>query len=360
MPSSHYIINSKFSDSFRCQSIKSSFDLNEDHLKKEFNINIPIEEHDWSLGVICGGSGTGKSTLIKKVFPDAFIFSENSMQWKEPCFIDDFESDLSVKDITSLLNKVGFSIPHDWIKPYSALSTGQKMRACLCRSLLEHNDIIIFDEFTSVVDRKVAKICCIAVSKFVKRDKKKLIVVSCHKDILNWLEQDWVYDTDSFSFSRGCLRRRQEKIYIRKAKRSEYELFRKHHYMSATSSPAAVGFIAELDDKPVAYCSVIYQTGKTKNIFRLHRTITLPDYQGIGIGVKLTNFVAKFYKKQGRRLVRRTSHPAIINYCNNHPDWKFKGFVKFRTNIDQGFKNPFTGSVNRITAGFEYVGEPLA
>ncbi len=355
MPSAHYIVDSKFSDSFRCQSIKASFDLDKTHLKKEFDIDIPIEKIDWNIGVICGGSGTGKSTLIKHVFPNAYIFSEASMHWNSDCFIDDFKTDISVKEITALLNKVGFSIPHDWIKPYSVLSTGQKMRVCLCRSLLENDGIIIFDEFTSVIDRKIAKICCIAVSKFVKRDKKKLIVVSCHKDILDWLEQDWVYDTDTFSFSRGCLRRKPEKIYIRKATRKEYNLFRQFHYMNKTSSPAAVGYIAELDNKPVAYCSVLYQmNSRVKNIWRLHRTITLPDYQGIGIGVGLTNFVAGLYKKQGKRITRRTSHPAIINYCNQHKNWQFKGLVKFPTDKNKGKVN-YSQSFNRITAGFEYV-----
>lgn len=83
-----------------------------------------------------------------------------------------------------------------WLKPYNVLSNGEKMRVDLARALLE-KDFVVFDEFTSVVDRQVAKVACIAVNKAVKKTNKKFIAVSCHKDIIEWLQPDWIFDTDT-------------------------------------------------------------------------------------------------------------------------------------------------------------------
>ena len=58
----------------------------------------------------------------------------------------------------------------------------------------------MFDEFTSVVDRVVAKTASFAIQKAVRKMDKQFIAVSCHKDVTEWLQPDWVYDTDSNEF----------------------------------------------------------------------------------------------------------------------------------------------------------------
>jgi len=102
-----------------------------------------------------------------------------------------------------MFNSVGFSSPPSWLKPYHVLSNGEKMRVDLARSLLSKKDIVVFDEFTSVVDRNVAKITSFAVSKSVRKTKKQFVAVSCHFDILEWLEPDWVFNTNTMSFHMG-------------------------------------------------------------------------------------------------------------------------------------------------------------
>lgn len=74
------------------------------------------------------------------------------------------------------------------------------MRCDLARSILEDREIICFDEFTSVVNREVAKTASYAISKAIRRQQKKFIAVSCHRDIVDWLEPDWIYDTDEKHF----------------------------------------------------------------------------------------------------------------------------------------------------------------
>jgi len=73
------------------------------------------------------------------------------------------------------------------------------------RALLLEEPIIVFDEFTSVVDREVAKVSSFAIQKAVRRTKKKFIAVTCHYDIIDYLEPDWVLCTDDMSFSKKKL-----------------------------------------------------------------------------------------------------------------------------------------------------------
>lgn len=77
------------------------------------------------------------------------------------------------------------------------------MRVDIARALLLAQKIVVFDEFTSVVDRDVAKIASCAISKAIKRQNdKKFIAVTCHYDVVDWLEPDWVFCTDTMEFDR--------------------------------------------------------------------------------------------------------------------------------------------------------------
>ena len=100
-----------------------------------------------------------------------------------------------MKDIEQMFYAVGFGSVPSWLKPYSVLSNGEKMRVDLARALLEQ-DQVCFDEFTSVVDRQVAETMCIATNKAIKRTGKQFIAVTCHYDVLDWLEADWIFDTN--------------------------------------------------------------------------------------------------------------------------------------------------------------------
>src|SRR6185312_11561211 len=89
------------------------------------------------------------------------------------------------------------------------LSNGQKFRCELARLMLEDAELVIVDEFTSVIDRDAAKISSAAVAKALRRRKSpKLIALSCHYDVIDWLDPDWVFNTATMEFSRRLLRRR--------------------------------------------------------------------------------------------------------------------------------------------------------
>lgn len=198
MPSFNIVKEVKPNKTFRVSNVISNFDLDLKHIKEQFKGNIDIEGKDWNVGLIVGSSGTGKSTIAKECFPDAY--NSSTYEYKEKSVIDDMPKGKTVKDIEKTFTSVGFASPPSWLKPYSVLSNGEKMRVDLARNILDDKELIVFDEFTSVVNREVAKTSSYAISKAVRKQNKKFIAVACHRDIIEWLEPDWIYDTDTQSF----------------------------------------------------------------------------------------------------------------------------------------------------------------
>lgn len=198
MPTFNIVKKNTRNSSFRTQSIIDRYELNTKHENLELLGSIDIENKDWRVGVIVGSSGSGKSTIAKTLFPDDYI--EHYKYSDNVAVIDEMPKEKSIEEITEVFNSVGFGTSWSWLKPYSILSTGEKMRVDLARSLLENRERIVFDEFTSVVDRAVAKVASHCISKNIKRMNKQFIAVTCHRDIVDWLEPDWIYDSDERRF----------------------------------------------------------------------------------------------------------------------------------------------------------------
>ena len=99
--------------------------------------------------------------------------------------LDDFPEELETGEITKSLCSVGFASPPDWLKRYYCLSQGEKMRVDIARALCLDKPILVFDEFTSVVDRDIARVSAFAISKAVRRSNKKFIAVTCHYNVVD-------------------------------------------------------------------------------------------------------------------------------------------------------------------------------
>jgi len=168
-------------------------------LEKHFKGSFPIDANDWQIGVIIGRSGSGKTSITRQLFIDVYI---RGFEYTNKCVLDDFPQDLETNEITKMLCSVGFASPPDWPKSYDCLSQGEKIRVDVARALCLEKPLIVFDEFTSVVDREIAKVSALAISKAVRRSKKRFIAVTCHYDVVDWLEPDWVFCTDTMEFSR--------------------------------------------------------------------------------------------------------------------------------------------------------------
>jgi ABC-type ATPase with predicted acetyltransferase domain len=182
----------------RVQQVESLFDVplaERSEVHRDFN--LPITAKPWSIGLIAGPSGSGKTSLLRQLVPDA----PERFDWPDDkSVLDAFPQGLPIKEIVGMLSSVGFSSPPAWLRPYRALSNGEQFRVDVARRLLDDHAPIVIDEFTSVVDRTVAQVASAAIAKAVRRSEKMLIAATCHYDVIDWLDPDWILDTASGEF----------------------------------------------------------------------------------------------------------------------------------------------------------------
>ena len=192
MPNFNIIRKNNIEKTFRVAKVMGDFDVQIEHSNEHFEGNIELPDN-WNIGLICGGSGTGKTTIANELFYKNII---TTFEYDDKSVLDNMPKHIKTEDIEKMFYAVGFGSVPSWLKSYKVLSNGEKMRVDLARALLE-KDFIVFDEFTSVVDRQVAQTACIAINKAIKGTNKKFIAISCHKDIIEWLQPDWLFDTDT-------------------------------------------------------------------------------------------------------------------------------------------------------------------
>ena len=357
MPSFDIIKEVKPKQTFRVASVIGKFDLQSEHITEHFKGNIDINEN-WKIGLIVGKSGTGKTTIAKQLFEDAYI---TDFKYSAETVLDDMPKNCTLEQITNAFNSVGFSSPPSWLKPYCVLSNGEKMRVDLAKAILDEKKFFVFDEFTSVVDRNVAQIGSFAMQKAIRKSDKKFIAVTCHYDVQEWLMPDWVFNTDTMTFQsfEGQKKNRPEIKFeiFNTTDKTIWKMFAKHHYLSHSHNNAANVFIATVNDEIAGFISVFhFPHPKSKIIKQVHRLVILPDYQGVGIGLKLLNEVGNKYQKDGWRYTIITSAPSLINALKKSTKWICRSYGrKPPQNINTG--NPIstrkTDSSTRITASFE-------
>lgn len=318
----------------------------------EWNVDLPIEERQWKIGLIVGPSGCGKSTIARKVFDEKMV---NGFDWDEKKAVVSQFGEIPMKEVSSCLSAVGFSSPPSWLRPFHALSNGEQFRVTLARALACCEGVFCIDEFTSVVDRTVAQIGSAAVSKAVRNSSKQMVAVACHYDIIEWLQPDWVYEPVGNKFTWRSLRRRPSiKLEIKRTSSAAWEIFKSHHYLSSEINKAAGVFVAFVNGRPAAMSSALSFPHPTKPGFREHRTVCLPDFQGVGIGNALSEYVASLYS--AIKVYRSTtSSPSMIYHRAKSKLWKMTkapSFGAFHTKKE--LKK--TSSASRRTASFQWVG----
>ncbi len=358
MPRLDVVVDCPVYDSFRVQQVAGLFDVPlAERSEAKFSIEVPdLDADDWQVGLIVGPSGSGKSTVARELFGDKLY--ENRDWPTDKAVVDGF-GDISVKKVLALLTSVGFSSPPSWVKPYRVLSVGEQFRCDLARALAvgidsEEKQMVAFDEFTSVVDRQVAQIGSAAIARTIRKGRVncRFVAVTCHYDVAEWLEADWVLDMSTGECSRRRLRRPKIAIEVFRCHRDLWKLFKKHHYLSGSMSSASVNYVALLDGTPVAFCAVLGLLGHIGKR-RISRIVTLPDFQGIGIGMKLAEAVGEIYADQSIATHITASHPAVIGYCHNSPRWQ-----TLRVTRPVVAKNlAHASSYNRLTVSFAAVPE---
>ena len=149
-----------------------------------------LSDFKWNVGVLCGNSGSGKSTLLSTLGEP-----KNPIYDYSKSIISQFPH-MSEHDVCELLSSVGLSSVPVWLHKPNELSNGERARLDLCWILAnaKENEIILYDEFSSVINRAVAKSMSYALQRYVREKNLKIILASCHFDIIEWLNPDWVFN----------------------------------------------------------------------------------------------------------------------------------------------------------------------
>jgi len=377
MPCLDLVVDCPVHDSFRVQQIAGMFDVPlSERVAEHFRVDVPAASEDWRIGLIVGPSGSGKSTVARHAFANELYAGED---WPLDRAVVDCFDDLPVRKVVDLFTAVGFGSPPSWVKPYHVLSNGEKFRCDLARALAKgferariegrgssdqysildphHSPLSAFDEFTSVVDRNVAKVCSAAIAKGIRSGHIpcRFVAITCHYDVAEWLEPDWVLDMTTGELTRRRLRRPTIELGIRRCRPRAWQLFKRHHYLSGSLAAGARCYLATWNGTPVNFCATVPVITK-KNHRRFTRIVTLPDFQGIGIGMRVVAAVAALHRAEGHRINVTSSHPALITHCRSSSLWRAVNVKKTGGNRNSTRFPTYRTAAGRAVVSFEFIG----
>lgn len=361
------VLKSKVQKDEYTEYIQKCFDLKISDVSK---VCIPNKLHiekisHWNIGVICGASGSGKSTILKH------LAHKNGSDIARPSFdnnktlISNFDT-MTPKDATMLLSQMGLASVPTWIRPFNVLSNGEQYRASLAKAVSDAKDgeIIFVDEYTSVVDRNVAMSMSNALQKYIRKHNKKIILATCHYDIFEWLMPDWIYDLNKGgALEKGdYLRRPQIELQVYRTTCNTWDRFKKYHYMTAELNEAATCFVFTWNNKLVAFESILpLPNGSYKNAYREHRLVVLPDFQGLGLGIKISEWCGGILLNDGKTFYTKTVNPALGIYRQNSANWHQTGKYMKSEKAERCEKSyNMMGGLTRPSFCHKYVGEPIS
>ena len=363
-------------DSYRAARVKSLFNA-----ESGCNFDLIIDGVDlsgeWNIGVVVGPSGSGKTSIGKKIFSENKIVNlSDGWNYDRP-IVEDIAPEGDFNKVTGMLASVGLGDVPAWLRPFHVLSNGEQFRAGLARLICEKPDEIVIDEFTSVIDRQIAKIGAQAFRKAWRREnpKGKVVLLTPHYDVLDWLQPDWVIDTKTKTFTRGLLRQRPAiNLEIRKVDGSYWRYYKPHYYLDLPMPIAAEYFIGTVDGElacHLAVCPWFHLKG-----YRATRLVTMPEWQGAGVGTRFLNAIAQYHLDGNGRKGKQfptyfhTSHPQLCAALRRSDKWvqvsarlygenKARSIRTFgkaakaagRKDVGTGFGGHF-----RAIQGFKYVG----
>jgi tRNA(Met) C34 N-acetyltransferase TmcA len=140
--------------------------------------------------------------------------------------------------------------------------------------------------------------------------------------------------------------------------------------------PAAEYFIGTVEGELV--CHVAVCPFFTAKAYRATRLVVMPEWQGAGVGTKFLKWICEYHKQGNGRCNKKlptlfhTSHPQLIAYLKNSPDWVLKSQQMYggnkvksqrsiaKANIlkDESIGKNATGYGGHFRAvqGFKYIG----
>ena len=173
--------------------VQNNFDYEFTGESKVYPYELPqeLKNIDFKILVITGASGSGKSTLLKEFIQwGDYHYSSNSYDCNK-AIVSNFETPI---EASNKLSATGLNSLPVWCRTRNVLSVGEGFRADIAINLKSYT---IFDEFTSTIDRNVAKSTCNGLQRYIRENNlTNMIFCSCHKDFIPYLKPDIVIDLD--------------------------------------------------------------------------------------------------------------------------------------------------------------------
>ena len=332
--------------SYRAERVRSMFNATNDQATRfSLSADLPVDpDGDWQIGVIAGPSGSGKTSIGNLLWGGGYVYNPDGMWSATDPIVDEIARGVTgaFDNVVGSLSSAGLGDVPAWLRPYPVLSTGQRFRADLARILAERPERVVVDEFTSVVDRQIACVGAGAFAKTWRRGPGKVVLLTCHYDVLDWLEPDWVFDTATRRFHTNASREKEGEspwkrprvdVDIRVGGWDLWPLFKPHHYLDSGPMPFGHCAVAFVDGEPVAHVGRSYKNvpvgGRTYVEARMSRLVVFPEWQGAGVGMRLLNTVAQASfegrgTSGGRRMTTQfhTSHPGLCAALQRSPYWR--------------------------------------
>lgn len=371
-------------NSYRAARVKSLFNA-ESGCNFDLDAGLDIDDGDWQIGVVVGPSGSGKTSLGRQIFAagDAAFWQP---EWPaDKPIIDAIAPTGDFDAVTGALAAVGLGSVPSWLRPYAVLSNGERFRADLARLVCEQPAETVVDEFTSVVDRQIARFGALAFAKAWRRTTGcRVALLTPHYDVIEWLEPDWVFDTarpaaDAFARGRGLWRRPRFELEIWQTDWRYWPEFEPHHYLKLPLMPAAKCYVGAVEGERVCHLAMSSIWCGAGIEGRACRLVVKPEWQGAGVGLRFLNWVCQAQlegsdaaRLPGRKLTTlfHTSHPGLAAALRRDRAWrqtraslygdnKLKSRASLRRTGTHGVGAGYGGHF-RAVQGFRYVGPPAA
>ena len=342
-------LKSDVAKSFRCTKAANSLDI--DAEKKSVH-HLRIEGADivspFNVGLIVGASGSGKTTLAQQVYGvDCF---RPLLDLSQPV-IDQLPAELSYDECAGILAGVGLTSVPCWIRPAYTLSNGQRARAEAALQMAHLSEgVAVIDEWTSVVDRTVAKVMSHCIQKHARKAGRRVVLLSCHYDVIDWLDPDWVIDCNRQEFidRRSVRRGRTESLTfdLREVDRASWRYFSKYHYLSETLPGGHIKTFGLFHgDEQIGFqCFANYVPHRKgdKSPMKMHsnRTVIHPDYAGLGLGIKVINASSMVMESMGYRVMAKYSSTPVYLSMKRYPCWQL-------LKVERNTSPMITGNIQR-------------
>lgn len=191
-------LESKIENDSYTQFLFDNYDI-QNREKTVTEVPIPSKEDvelmnkdNWNILLICGKSGSGKSTILREIYGDVKPIEYDHSK----CVISQFPR-LTEEGVCDLLSSMGLASVPTWLRKPQELSNGERARLDIAKAIYDANgDIVLLDEYTSVVNRAAAKSMSHALQRYARQKGLKLIIASCHFDIVEWLQPDYMFNLE--------------------------------------------------------------------------------------------------------------------------------------------------------------------